>query len=167
MSKTKKIKNRKTQSFLNALPKISLDDDNDKLTERCKFNFHYLNATPPAVGISEHGDDLLEKVKIFSEHSLSYWENKRHPGSNTGHYLEYYHSFPPEHKTQYVYPKHVPADVRWGRFILSGKQRLVGFVVPEAKHDQYHLKTGFQFDKNTFYCVFIDLEHKFWLMDKH
>lgn len=167
MSKKKKIENRKTQAFLNALPQISLDDDNDKLTERCKFNFHYLSATPPAVGIPGHGDDFLEKVKFFSEHSLAYWENKQHQGSKTGHYLEYYPSFPSENKTEYVYPKHVPADVRWGRFILSGKQRLVGFVVPEEKHDQCHSETGFRFDKNTFYCVFIDLEHKFWLMAKH
>ena len=54
MSKEKKIENKKTQAFLNALPQISLDDDNDKLTERCKFNFHYLSATPPAVGIPGH-----------------------------------------------------------------------------------------------------------------
>jgi hypothetical protein len=164
--KLKKIQNKKEIDFINSLPTISIEDTDDKLTEKCKFNFHYLSNNPPATTISEYGSDLLEKLKIFSQHSLFYWENLKHSGSNNGFYLVYYDSFPPEHKTEYIYPKHVPADVRWGWFILSGKQRLIGFVIPEEKHDQCHPKTGFRFDKNTFYCVFIDLEHKFWLMNK-
>ena len=164
--KSKKIQNKKATDFISFLPAESIEDADNKLTEKCKFNFHYLSENPPATTISEYGSDLLKKLKDFSQHSLSHWEKVRHSGSDNGFYLRYYDSFPAEHKTEYAYPKHVPADVRWGRFVLSGKQRLVGFVVPEEKHDQCHSQTGFRFDKNTFYCVFIDLEHKFWLVAK-
>ena len=167
MSKAKRIKNKKTQAFLDNLPKISIDDVDDKLTDRCKFNFHYLSDKPPAATISEYGETLLEKLRTFSEHSLSHWETTRHSGSANNFYLVYYDSYPAEAKTAFAYPKNVPADVRWARFILSGKQRLIGFVIPEARHGQFHPKTGVQFDKNTFYCVFIDLKHKFWIVNEH
>lgn len=167
MSKVKRIQNRKTQAFLDKLPQISLDDADDKLTDRCKFNFHYLSNTPPSATVSVYGATLLEKLRTFSEHSLSHWEATKHSGSANSFYLVYYDSYPTESKTKFAYPKNVPADVRWARFILSGKQRLIGFVVPESKHGQFHPQTGAPFDKNTFYCVFIDLQHQFWLVDKH
>ena len=162
--KNKIIKNRQSEIFLDSLPKICLDDQGDQLTTRCKFNFHYLSTTSPAASISGIGDSLLNHLKIFSEHPLSYWEKQRHIGSRNNYYLVYYDAFPPSHKTLFNYPKCVPADVRWARFILSGKQRLIGFVVPEEKNGTIHHGTHFQFDSNTFYCVFIDLRHEFWKM---
>ena len=165
MSKKNKLfKNTKAEQFLISLPQTSLDDQKDLLTVRCKFNFHYLSTTPPAAPINSNGDSLLKHLKVFSEHPLSYWEKQRHGGSRNNFYLVYYDTFPPSHKTLFNYPKCVPADVRWARFILSGKQRLIGFVIPEDKNGTIHPGTRILFDNNTFYCVFIDLKHEFWKM---
>lgn len=162
--KNKRFRNAKAERFLLSLPQTSLDDQGDQLTARCKFNFHYLSTTPPAATINGNGDSLLNHLKVYSEHPLSYWEKLRYQGARDSCYLVYYDTFPLPNKTLFSYPKHVPADVRWARFILTGEQRLIGFVVPENKNRTIHQGTQFQFDSNTFYCVFIDLRHEFWKM---
>ncbi len=62
--------------------------------------------------------------------------------------------------------KSIPIEAKWGRFRLKSKVRLVGFVIPEEFHDKIHEKTGLRFDKNTFYVVFLDKEHKFYKVEK-
>lgn len=57
-----------------------------------------------------------------------------------------YGSFPPKEKTMFEYPKHVPEDANWARIHINGPSVIVGHIV-----------------NDTFYVVFLDKTHKFWL----
>ncbi len=163
MTKKNKFSNSRKESALSSLEPLKFDTEHESITQRCKFNFHYLNFTPPAADFKTGKlKDLMERLKCFSEKSLEYWSREKVDG--TGTYLAYYESFPPPGKTAYRRPENVPEEVRWARFRISGRFRLIGFTIPENRHGKTHKKKGYTFDKNTFYCVFIDPEHKFWLM---
>lgn len=60
-----------------------------------------------------------------------------------------YTSFPPPEKTKFSYPKHVPEDAEWARIHVNGPAVLIGHIVG-----------------NTFYLVFLDKTHKFWMTKK-
>ncbi len=60
-----------------------------------------------------------------------------------------YGSFPPKDKTQFEYPKHVPEDANWARIHINGPSVVIGHIV-----------------NDTFYVVFLDKTHKFWLTKK-
>lgn len=163
MTKKNKFSNSRKESALSSLEPLKFDTEHESITQRCKFNFHYLNFTPPAADFKTGKlKDLMERLKCFSEKSLEYWSREKVDG--TGTYLTYYASFPDPEKMDYQYPKNVPAEARWARFRITGRFRLIGFTIPETLHGQPHTVAGYTFDKNTFYCVFIDPEHKFWLM---
>ncbi|MDE6668371.1 MAG: hypothetical protein K2K26_01660 [Muribaculaceae bacterium] len=57
-----------------------------------------------------------------------------------------YPSFPPPAKTRFTYPKHIPEDAEWARIHINGPAVLIGHIVGD-----------------TFYLVFLDKTHKFWL----
>lgn len=57
-----------------------------------------------------------------------------------------YTSFPPPDKTKFEYPRHVPEDAEWARIHVNGPAVLIGHIVGD-----------------TFYLVFLDKTHKFWL----
>ena len=137
----------------------SLDLPTDILTKRCKFNFHYFNKNCAGQDFKDWHPDklimLLEKLKIFSENSLDYWENQKPT-------LVIYDHFPIPAKTDFKDPRNVPHEARWGRFRLGGKIRLIGFIIPESHHDREHEKTKMRWDINTFYVVFLDENHRFW-----
>lgn len=71
------------------------------------------------------------------------------------HVLEVYGAFP--RRSEFKHPHHVPSDVDWARFHLDGKKRLIGFTIPKDLCSIHQ-----RFDGNTFYVVFLDLEHKFY-----
>lgn len=56
-----------------------------------------------------------------------------------------YGDFPPDGKTEFYHPKHIPEDAEWARIHVNGKQCIIGHIV-----------------QNTFYLVFLDGEHRFW-----
>lgn len=60
-----------------------------------------------------------------------------------------YKSFPPPEKTRFEYPIHVPEDAEWARIHINGPSVLIGHIV-----------------EDTFYLVFLDKTHKFWLTKK-
>ena len=60
-----------------------------------------------------------------------------------------YDSFPPEGKTEFEYPKNVPEDAHWARIHVNGPAVIIGHIV-----------------KDTFYVVFLDKTHKFFLTKK-
>ena len=60
-----------------------------------------------------------------------------------------YGSFPPKEKTMFDYPKFVPEDAEWARIHVLNKAVVIGHVVG-----------------NTFYVVFLDKSHKFWISEK-
>jgi len=144
---------------------ISLESETDKLTQRCKFNFHYFDSNNAGQDFLawNHSQlvNLLNKLKNYSESPLSYWQNQS-TGSGHQNILEIYGHFPIKRKTDFKEPKFIPVDVEWGRFRLGSKIRLIGFVIPNSLHDKAHNITGERFDKNTFYIVFLDSQHKFY-----
>lgn len=157
-----KFRNKRKDKFLNALSELpSLDDLNNDLTTRCKFNFSYFDHSQNAgQKFSDWTDkqlhDLLGKIKDYTAKPLDYWRHEK--------VLVIYGRFPP--KSEFVHPKHIPHQAQWGRFRLGSKLRLPGFTVPSEFHKTLHNKTGEFFDKNTFYVVFFDRDHKFYLTEK-
>lgn len=158
---------QKKAAFLDSIPLASIELPTDTLAKRCKFNFSYFTVQKNAgQAFSDLNPNelvaLLEKLSHFSADSLEHW--RRTPiGKKSGHVLEIYESFPI--KSKFVEPAHIPHQRHWGRFRLDSATRLIGFVLPDQYHGTLH-PCGFTFDRNTFYVVFMDKNHEFYLMDK-
>ena len=83
-----KYKNSKRESFLNSIPIISLDDDSNNLTIRCKFNFSYFTIDEAGQDFKDWSQNelskLLDKLKEYSKFSLNHWEHcKKRSKSDT------------------------------------------------------------------------------------
>ena len=156
----KQFKNKQKIEFLKGIPKASLDDDNDKLTYRMKFNFGYFSSN-----INDCTENqlkkLYEKLKHFSRESLEHWKHQEiGTGVNRGRVCAIYGDYP--NNSNLSKPKSVPHQALWGRFRIDQSVRLCGFVIPDDFHQRIHSKTGEYFDRNTFYVVFYDPEHDFY-----
>ncbi|MBA7488955.1 MAG: hypothetical protein HG422_08025 [Prevotella sp.] len=57
-----------------------------------------------------------------------------------------YGNYPPADKTDFKYPPNVPEDAHWARIHVNGKSVIIGHVV-----------------NDTFYIVFLDKSHHFYL----
>ena len=163
-------KNSRRESFLSGLNVTSIDSDNDNIALRCKFNFSYFDhSQPEAKDFSDLSqldlERLLNKLKEYSKFSLQHW-SRQPVGRGSGHILEIYGPFPVKTKSEFTEPKHVPHQAEWGRFRLDNDARLVGFILPEIRHKTIQKSTNEFFDCNTFYVVFYDSEHKFYLPKK-
>ena len=66
-----------------------------------------------------------------------------------GNKFSLYGDFPPSDKTKFEYPVHVSPDARWGRIHINGKTIIAGHVI-----------------NNTFYVVFLDKHHHFYISTK-
>ncbi len=160
--KQKRIRNRSAERFLQQLASYpSLEEEDSNLTIRCKFNFSYFDKTQSA------GQDfadwpekqiltLLDTLKEYCKNSLTQW-------ITMSKYVNY-GVFPLN--SDFTHPKHVPHQAQWGRFRLDNKTRLVGFTVPGELHRTPHKITKELFDKNTFYVVFLDKDHKFYKTER-
>jgi hypothetical protein len=130
------------------------------ISGRCRFNFSYFHsnqeyATDLATWDENNLQQFFSKLRLYSQNPLSYWQQQA-IGSHKNHVLEIYGAFP--RKSGFNHPAHVPSDVDWARFRLDGKKRLIGFTIPKS-----YCTSDSHFDYNTFYIVFLDLEHKFYL----
>ncbi|MDR5837443.1 hypothetical protein [Caballeronia sp. LZ034LL] len=160
--KARKFENARKIAHLAAIPETGLESQADSLTIRCKFNFSYLCCQEKAGrALSDLNRDqladLFDKLVQFSHQPLAYWQRQKHGISST---LAIYRTFPS--RSDFTHPKHVPHDVHWGRFRLSGEVRLAGFVVPQTLAGKVHASTQAAFDANTFYVVFLDYTHGFY-----
>lgn len=165
MSKKSNKANNKTNSFLLSLEKETLEHKNNKLTEKCKFNFAYLSKQENSQLFSDLTEnelrDLTDKIKEYSKESLVHWQNREiGTGKKRGKVFAIYGSFPLSNMS---HPDNVPLDVKWARFRLNYTFRLAGFIIPDELNNKIHSKTYYSFDKNTFYVVFIDRDHKFYI----
>ena len=61
-----------------------------------------------------------------------------------------YGNFPDDDYTLFEFPKHVPEDANWARIHITGPVVIVGHIVSD-----------------TFYIVFLDKTHKFWLTERN
>jgi hypothetical protein len=158
------FENKRKGRFLETIPLASIEVHDDTLTKRCKFNFSYFLKQAAGQSFDEwdHGQliKLLCKLKDYSVESLNHWK-KQPIGKKSGHVLEIYGGFPKT--SDFILPKHVPHQAEWGRFRLESAVRLVGFVVPSSYANKLH-SCGERFDCNTFYVVFLDMNHVFYKM---
>lgn len=170
----KRFSNSKKENFLASRPQSSIDTSEIEI--RCKFNYSYFDQSQTAgqnldEWMSERGisslKNLFEKIKEYTSQPLKYWLNER-VGSGGLSVLAYYDSFPK--KSEFVHPPHVPHDVTWARFRLGNKVRLIGFVLPEdVCRSKSKVSTNgnfYPYDPNTFYVVFLDKNHKFYLTER-
>lgn len=154
-----KYKNSRKESFLDSIPLASIESPDDRLACKSKFNFAYFDVQESSQSFSDWDKDqlvdLLDKLKNFSREPLGYWKEE---GT-----LVLYGGFP--QKSSLKHPKHIPHQASWGRFRLAQKVRLVGFVLPKDFAEVRHSATNSLFDCNTFYIVFLDKDHKFYLTE--
>jgi len=161
-----KFHSSKSQSFLDSIPQVSLDDASNNLTRRCKFNFSYFHVQACSQDFCDWTPDqlhkLMDKLKFYSHESLEHWQNQ--PIGSHGKVLAIYEDFPK--KTDFERPRHIPHQAWWGRFRLESAVRLVGFIVPESHAGKVHSSTKEVFDRNTFYVVYLDKDHRFYKTEK-
>ena len=159
----KKYESVAKNRFLNEFPTCSLDSSDNEITSRCKFNFSYFHPVKPAQDFQdwtkEQLEDLLNKIKEYSKHPLSYWRNQ-----SSGRLFTVYEEYPKN--TDFPRPRHVPLEAQWARFRLESKIRLVGFIIPGNLNTKIHPVTKCNFDCNTFYVVFLDANHQFYKTEK-
>jgi len=158
-----KKKNKRAGAFLDSIPITSLENTDDKLAQKSKFNFAYFINDNAGQDFKDWNHkqlyELLDKLKAYSEFPLSHWEKQK-----LGNYPLFvkYSQFPTN--TDFEVPKSVPHQAIWSRFRLEGDSRLIGFVLPHEYRDMEQNKSGFRFDTNTFYVVFLDEHHEFYKM---
>lgn len=116
----------------------------EKNSQNFKLSLAYFDPSPPFassfldwqnVGLLSHA---LETLQGYCKRPLR--------EQIDGDKFATYPTFPPADKTKFEYPKHVPEDAHWARIHINGPAVLVGHVVGD-----------------TFYLVFLDKTHKFWL----
>lgn len=93
------------------------------------------------------------KLSAYSKGPLKYWENQKIAEKIT--VLEIYGGFP--RVSDFKTPSTCSASSNVGKIELESSVRLVGFVLPPEYDRKQHAGTGFYFDCNTFYVVFLDL----------
>ena len=133
--------------------------DYGEIPARLKFNFSLLDTSQEhAHSFSSITEEqrlkLINKLVLMSGGSRKHWETDR------SGILNVYKDFPD--KSCFTHPSNVPSDVSWARFRIEGDFRLAGFFIPDHLDGEMHEKTQVRFDRNTFYAVFIDPEHKFY-----
>ena len=156
--------NSKKSRFLTNLPELLLESKDCDIRRRSKFNFSYFDESQePGGKLTEMSKEdlrkLFQKMKEFTRETLKEWKTRR-IGSGRNKVLEVYGNFP--NNSDFFHPKHVPADVHWARFRLDQMTRLVGFVIPEGMCSSISRDNDYLFDSNSFYVVFLDLNHRFY-----
>lgn len=161
----KNFKNPRKTRFIEQFPENSLSGSD--IRTRSKFNFSFFDDSQPHGSAFADLDsstltEIISKIKSFTRNDLNYWRNQRCGGGGLKIY-EDYKSFPV--RTNFSHPKAIPHDVSWGRFRLENLSRLVGFTIPGGLKPSENIEHG-PYDFNTFYLVFIDLEHNFYLSER-
>lgn len=118
--------------------------------ELMTFSFKYLDQTQPSkkpetIVLWEELGLLKPFIKRLSEVS----QLSRDEAVNQQQ-IKPYGDFPPKNKTDFLQPQHVEKNVEWAVINgIGGKPRVAGFI-----------------SESTFYVVFLDSEHKFWISEK-
>ncbi|MDP8210385.1 MAG: hypothetical protein RAO94_13795 [Candidatus Stygibacter australis] len=159
---------RKKDKFLQSIITSSLDNIKDNIASRCKFNFSFMDFSQSAGQNFEAWKEdklvkLMNKLHDYCMKPLDYWKNQR-VGSGGLHVFEIYDKFPVH--SDFIHPKHVPHEVLWARFRLESKTRLIDFVIPKEYRNKEQGNSGYRFDCNTFYIVFLDKDHRFYRTKK-
>ena len=148
--------------FRQSLPKDEFVCDIADARGKLSFSFKYFDGSQKAGQDfkdwnNDEKTDLLNKLKEYSKESKQYWLNQR-VGSGSLKVLEIYGTFPIN--SDFSKPIHVPDNVKWARFRLESKVRLIGFFIDETEAREKQLST------DIFYVVFLDKNHRFYLTEK-
>ena len=157
-----KRQNPRKDRFLQSLPKDEFVCDIADARGKLSFSFKYFDGSQKAGQDFKDWNDnektkLLDKLKEYSKENKQYWLNQR-TGSGGLTILEIYGAFP--RNSDFSCPIHVPDNVKWARFRLESKVRLIGFFIDETEAREKQLSTG------NFYIVFLDKNHRFYLTEK-
>lgn len=128
-------------------------------SENLNFNFKYFDDSQQygkhisALSKNEF-EDFFNKLKDLSTNTLSFWK-KQPIGSHKHTVIEFYDEFPK--RSNFIQPKStISLNLQWGRIRCSGALRICGFVLNDSNGKS----------SNTFYIVFYDPNHDFYLSDK-
>ena len=118
--------------------------------ELMSFSFKYFDQTQPAKNpetLDLWQDSKLLKPLVNRVFEIS--QLTRDEAVNQQQ-IKIYGDFPPKSKTTFSHPQHVEQNVAWAVIEgIGGKPRVAGFVA-----------------ESTFYIVFLDSEHEFWISAK-
>ncbi|RLA78810.1 MAG: hypothetical protein DRG78_14275 [Epsilonproteobacteria bacterium] len=152
-----KNKNKRAESFLDTIPTASIENPTDILAQKSKFNFAYFINDNSGQDFRDWTNkqlyELLDKLKEYSKFPLTHWENED--------IFVKYPQFPIN--SDFTIPKSIPHQAIWSRFRLESDSRLIGFVLPSEYDNNEQNKSNYRFDTNTFYVVFLDEHHRFYI----
>lgn len=159
-----KVINTRAGSFLDSIPKSSIEEPTDTLAEKSKFNFAYFINDNSGQDFRNWTQkqlyELFDKLKEYSKFTLTHWEKEIQGGYPVFVKYDYFPT-----NTEFEKPKSIPHQAIWSRFRLEGDSRLIGFALPDEYKDKEQNTSGFRFDTNTFYIVFLDEKHRFYITD--
>lgn len=135
------LKKSKPTSKLD-LKKQSVHDES--LVGNMKFSFQYFE---PSQKFASSFKDW-QQIGLLSKTLETFCGYSKRPlrAQIDGDKFAIYGAFPPADKTMFDFPVHIPEDAEWGRIHINNKSVVVGHIVGD-----------------TFYVVFLDKTHKFWL----
>ena len=154
--------NPRKDRFLQSLPKDEFVCDIAEARGKLSFSLKYFDGSQKAGQDfkdwnNDEKTDLLNKLKEYSKENKQYWLNQR-TGSGGLKVLEIYGTFP--RNSDFTHPRHIPDNVKWARFRLESKVRLIGFFIDETESREKQLST------DIFYVVLLDKNHRFYLTEK-
>lgn len=130
---------KKRQSLLNGTSEISTDKR--KVDDDLRFSFKHLDTTQGQTFQDWQADGILanalETIKGYCTQPLGEAKKSKK--------FSIYNNFPA--KSAFCHPTHVSSEACWARIHINGKQCLGGHIV-----------------RNTFYVVFLDKNHQFWII---
>lgn len=133
----------KPKGFTKSKPETEINS----ATNNFKVSFQYLD-TGQKYGSSWRD---WQKVGLLSKamETLQGYCNRPLLEQVCGNKFTMYNDFPPKEKTLFEHPEHVPEDACWARIHITGAAVLAGHI-----------------SRDTFYVVFLDKTHKFFLTKK-
>lgn len=155
----KRFINTNLQQYLQSLPN---EEDFSKSTGCITISLKYFDKSQIAgQDFNDWTDkerlDLLNKIEEYTKNTKKYWLNQR-CGAGSLKILAIYDNFPLN--SDFKWPSFIPKEgVRWARFRLEQKIRIIGFFVDEETSKNFSLST------DTFYLVFLDKNHLFYKME--
>lgn len=136
----------KQKSFIQTVleQKKNRSVNDSELTGNFQISLQYYNDDQPSKEtlLDWQNDGLLAKALDVLK---GYCQRPLHEQID-GDKFAMYNEFPPKDKTDFSFPKNVPEDAHWARIHVNGRSVIVGHVV-----------------NNTFFIVFLDKNHRFWL----
>lgn len=137
----------------------------ETISNLTKFNFSYLDDSQKAGQSLEEWNNegyllkLCERLVEFSKKKLIEWKQAKK--SKKSSEFSIYEEYPA--RSKFKKPSHVPEFAKWARFTIQGKVRIIGFIVPNTDELKNIVP---RLDFNTFYVVFLDKSHEFYIQQK-